>query len=65
MKNIGRTVVIKFNDGSKKEGKLIAATDSAVTIEETVKEKGKKALQVENQYTFDQITEIKVTVSFK
>ncbi|AFD08493.1 ribosome maturation factor RimP [Solitalea canadensis] len=65
VKNIGRTVVIKFNDGSKKEGKLIAATDSAVTIEETVKEKGKKALQVENQYTFDQITEIKVTVSFK
>ncbi|MOA47473.1 ribosome maturation protein RimP [compost metagenome] len=65
VKNIGRTVVLKFNDGSKKEGKLISATDSTITIEETVKEKGKKAQQVENQYEFDQIAEVKVTVSFK
>ncbi|POY35536.1 ribosome assembly cofactor RimP [Solitalea longa] len=64
-KNIGRTVMVKMNDGAKREGKLLASSEKAVVIEETVKEKGKKAALVENEIGFDQITEIKVTVSFK
>jgi ribosome maturation factor RimP len=64
-KNIGRTVAVKFNDGTKKEGKLLGADESGIKIEETIKEKGKKSELVETEYPFSQIGEIKVTISFK
>jgi ribosome maturation factor RimP len=65
LKNIGRNVSVKTTDGSKKEGKLLSATDEAVTIEEKIKPKGKKAELVETAIPLDQITETKVLISFK
>lgn len=64
-KNIGRTVALKFVEGEKKEGKLTEASTGRLTIEEKVKEKGKKAQLVENSYPLEQIAEIKVLISFK
>jgi len=64
-KNIGRELSVKLNDGEKKEGKLLSATDEAIVIEEKVKEKGKKAQLVETSIEFNKIVETKVLISFK
>ncbi len=64
-KNINRSLSIKLADGTKREGKLIAAGESGITIEENIKEKGKKAVLVLNEIPFADITESKVLVSFK
>jgi ribosome maturation factor RimP len=64
-KNIGRDLAIKMADGAKREGKLTAITPDAVTIEEKIKEKGKKAEIVESVIPVEQITETKVLISFK
>jgi ribosome maturation factor RimP len=64
-KNIGRSVSIKLNDGSKREGKLLSADETAIVIEEKIKEKGKKVQSVENSIPLDQISETKVLISFK
>jgi len=64
-KNIGRNLAIKMDDGAKREGKLLIAGDDSITIEEIVKEKGKKAETVESTIPTDKITETKVLISFK
>ncbi|ERJ61287.1 ribosome assembly cofactor RimP [Sphingobacterium paucimobilis] len=64
VKNIGRNVRIKLENGTKREGKLISATESEVVIEETTKEKGKKAETNEVVFSMDKITETKVLISF-
>ncbi|SKB70270.1 ribosome assembly cofactor RimP [Daejeonella lutea] len=64
-KNINRSLSVKLSDGTKREGKLISADDSGITIEENIKEKGKKAVLVQNAIPFNDITETKVLVSFK
>ena len=64
-KNIGRNLSIKMDDGTKREGKLLAVSDEAIQIEETIKQKGKKAEMVENTIPLDKITETKVLISFK
>lgn len=64
-KNIGRTVDIKLKDGLKKEGKLIEVADNEILIEESVKEKGKKAVLVETKVPFNDILETSVLISFK
>ncbi|MDR2282899.1 MAG: ribosome assembly cofactor RimP [Sphingobacterium sp.] len=64
VKNIGRNVRIKLEDGTKREGKLISATESEVVIEEIIKEKGKKAETNEVIFSMDKITETKVLISF-
>ncbi len=64
-KNINRSLSINMSDGSKREGKLISADDSGIVIEESIKEKGKKAALVQNAIPFGHITETKVLVSFK
>ena len=64
-KNIGRDLAIKLADGAKKEGKLIAVTETELTIEEKIKQKGKKAELVESVIPIEQITETKVLISFK
>jgi len=65
VKNIGRTVSVKRHDGEKMEGKLLSVHDDTITVETTVKEKGKKAQQVETPVAFNQIVETKVLISFK
>lgn len=64
-KNINRSLSIKLSDGTKREGKLISVDESGVTIEENIKEKGKKAMLVQNVIPFTDIAETKVLVSFK
>ncbi|MFW0718116.1 ribosome assembly cofactor RimP [Pedobacter sp. N23S346] len=65
VKNIGRTLSIKFKDGLKKEGKLLAVTEDNLILEESVKEKGKKAVNVETTVPFNDILETSVLISFK
>ncbi len=64
-KNIGRNLAIKLTDGAKCEGKLLGADENGITIEEKIKEKGKKALLVENHIPMANIAETKVLISFK
>lgn len=64
-KNIGRNLSIKTSEGNKREGKLLTVGNDAITIEETIKEKGKKAQIQESIIPLDQITETKVVISFK
>jgi ribosome maturation factor RimP len=64
-KNIGRELSVKLATGDKKEGKLVSVGENSLTIEETVKEKGKKARVAENTIELNNIIEIKVLISFK
>ena len=64
-KNIGRTVSIKLKEGLKKEGKLLSVTENNLLIEESVKEKGKKAVAVQTDVPFNDILETSVLISFK
>lgn len=62
LKNIGRNVEVIFTDGSKKEGKLVQATESDIMLEVTTG-KGKKA---ETQQVLAPLENIKsVTVQVK
>ena len=64
-KNIGRSLAIKMDDGTKREGVLKEAGESTITIEEQIKQKGKKAETVESTIPTDKITEATVLISFK
>ncbi len=64
-KNIGRNLGIKQPEAKSREGKLLNVTEEGVTIEEKVKEKGKKAEVIESFIPFSEITETKVLISFK
>lgn len=65
LKNIGREVRVKLTDGAKQEGKLLAYSAEAITIEAKVKEKGKKVEVKEAIIPLNQIKETKVLISFK
>jgi len=56
-KNIGRQVEVIFNDGSKKEGKLVQVAEEDIILEQ-VSGKGKKA---ETQQIVIPFTNIKTT----
>lgn len=64
-KNINRSLKIKLKSGNTKEGKLIQVDESAISIQESVKEKGKKAAIIETLIPFEDISEAIVLVSFK
>jgi len=64
-KNLNRSLSVKLEDGTKREGKLIATDELGITLEENIKEKGKKAVLVQNVIPFADIAETKVLVSFK
>ncbi|SEN64789.1 ribosome maturation factor RimP [bacterium A37T11] len=64
-KNISRNVHIKLVDGGQMEGKLLAADDQEIEIEELIKEKGKKVTAAIRTLPFTQIAETKVLISFK
>jgi ribosome maturation factor RimP len=62
-KNIGRFVDITLKDSTKKEGKLVEATEDGVVIEfETGK--GKKKETKQESILFDQIKNTKIQVKF-
>src|SRR5690349_1949704 len=62
-KNIGRFVEITFKDSTKKEGKLMEATEDGVIIE-TETGKGKKKEIKQESILFDQIKNTKIQVKF-
>lgn len=64
-KNVSRSLGVRLIDGTTHEGKLLAADESGITIEENIKEKGKKAFLIQNVIPFTDIIETKVLVSFK
>ncbi len=64
-KNIGRLLEIKLKDGKQIEGTLLNADEQQIVLKELVKEKGKKAKEVEKSIPKNEIAEIKVGVSFK
>lgn len=64
-KNVGRNLELKLKDGSIKEGKLRAADDEGILIEEKIAVKGKKATFAEARLTHGQIAEAIVLISFK
>ena len=63
VKNIGRFVEVSEKDGSKKEGKLISATEQAIEVEEQ-KGKGKKLEIVQNTILFENIKTTKIQIKF-
>jgi ribosome maturation factor RimP len=65
LKNIGRDLGITMLDGTKREGKLAAVSELEITLEEKIKEKGKKAKIENHQIAFSDIKETKVLISFK
>jgi ribosome maturation factor RimP len=64
-KNIGRNLSVKLREGKPREGKLLAISDDGITIEEKIKEKGKKLHVVESMIPLVDIVETKVLISFK
>lgn len=64
-KNIGRSVDVRLADGVTRTGKLLDVTDASVVIVETIKEKGKKAVEQQREIPLGNITTIKVLISFK
>lgn len=64
-KHVGRTLSVMLTNNTKKEGKLVSVQASTITLEEIVKEKGKKAQTLEVEVPFTDIKEAKVIVSFK
>ncbi len=62
-KNIGRFVDVTLTDSSKKEGKLVEATEDGIIIE-TETGKGKKKETKQESILFDQIKNTKIQVKF-
>ncbi|WP_313153940.1 ribosome assembly cofactor RimP [Sphingobacterium multivorum] len=63
-RNIGRTVQVKLNDNTKVEGTLLTVDEMKINVLQKIKEKGKKAQEVEKELPFDQIKATKVVISF-
>lgn len=64
-RNVGRNIQVVLNDGKTKEGELMAVTTDQITIKEKVKEKGKKAVEIESVLPFETIKTTKALISFK
>ncbi len=62
-KNIGRTVEVMMNDGTKKEGKLTAVNEDELIIEEKTGQ-GKKLVVKTTNILFNQVKHAKVLVTF-
>jgi len=62
-KNIGRLVELVFQDGSKKEGRLMEVSEDGVIVEET-KGKNKKKEVINHTFLFDNIKTTKIQIVF-
>lgn len=62
-KNIGRSLEITLEDGSKKEGKLIGVTEQHIQLEYT-EGKNKKATVHQVDIPFEQVKQAIVLISF-
>lgn len=69
-KNVGREVKVALTNGTKLEGKLLAANENGIVLETTRKEKteGKKKKETiveQHELAFSDMKETKVIISFK
>ena len=62
-KNIGRTIEVILNDGTRKEGKLTGVNDDEIIIEEKTGQ-GKKAVIKTTNILLNQVKHTKVLVTF-
>ena len=62
-KNLGRYVEVILTDDAKKEGKLVAAEEDHIKIEEA-KGKGKKQELITHDISFDNIKTTKIQIKF-
>jgi len=62
-KNVGRYVDIVLNDGDKKDGKLLEATEDGIVIE-IERGKGKKKEVLQETILFDNIKSTKIQIKF-
>lgn len=62
-KNTGRYIDVTLQDGSKKEGKLLEATEDGIVIE-WEEGKGKKKETKQESILFDQIKTTKIQIKF-
>jgi ribosome maturation factor RimP len=62
-KNIGRLVELVFQDGTKKEGRLMEVSEDGVIVEETIG-KNKKKEVISHTFLFDNIKTTKIQVVF-
>lgn len=60
-KNVGRNVEVILKDGTKKEGKLEAASENGIIIEEKI---GKKKEVITHNFPFENIKTTKIQVVF-
>jgi ribosome maturation factor RimP len=63
IKNKGRNVEVTYNDGTKKEGKLLEVGEDSITIEYT-EGNGKKAVVHQPTIPFAEIKQTKVLIKF-
>jgi ribosome maturation factor RimP len=63
LKNVGRKVLVTFNDDTQKEGKLVEVTGSDILLEQTTG-KGKKAETHQFVIPFENIKSTTVQVQF-
>lgn len=63
LKNIGRYIEVILKSGIKKEGKLVAATDEGIIVEEEIGNKKKKEI-VQHSLSFDDIKTTKIQIKF-
>jgi len=63
IKNTGRDVEVIFNDGAKKEGRLVQVAEADIIIEHT-EGKGKKAVTQQIVIPFDNIKSTTVQIKF-
>jgi len=63
LKNIGRYIEVILKSGIKKEGKLIAASDEGIVVEEEIGNKKKKEI-VQHSLLFDDIKTTKIQIKF-
>ncbi|HTL83448.1 MAG TPA: ribosome assembly cofactor RimP [Bacteroidia bacterium] len=68
-KNLGKLVDVKLADGRKFEGKLVAATEEQIEIEQQSKERieGRKAKQLVTKklsFPFSEVKETRVVIKF-
>ncbi len=63
VKNLGKNVIVTFQDGQELEGNLILTTEQEITIEHIVKEGKKKVVQQTN-IPFESIKTTVVQISF-
>ncbi|CAN5441844.1 ribosome assembly cofactor RimP [soil metagenome] len=62
-KNIGRSVLVKLNDETQLEGKLVAVNDDTIQVEYT-EGKNKKAVTLQKEIALDQIKQTTIIIAF-